>query len=696
MGLYRNCNFEVDEAQLSLKLYDSKRSYAPYLILPLIPVLKANGEQIELKAVRAERSEDAFTAYCCGAGWNMRTRLEFHRDCVTFSCSLDGQGSLDSIVYGGGPLIAADEGRVNCELFTWSPDLNRSLVPKAGRISLALSSLELRDERSFARGDGGRFIIPPYVCAVRLTEDLVLGAGTLGVPDSIQGLQPIIEDRKLSFLFDYQGALSVQGTYEAPSIVLFTAEDYDSVMNFYRDRLFSAGMAEVPRQWEPHWSLPIYCTIGDQAYASMTESGSLREADFDAYANQFFLDEMIALAERKHLSFGNVILDAGWMKNAGYWDVDTERFPDLRGYMERLRSRGIRCILWYTPYDTQFNGRCEYFYRDRPDFRVRDGEGNPLDLLDYTNPEVREFVASRLRYMLSDEEGCLGADGLKVDFYYHIYSEKGLRFFDPSYGTGERLQYKALKFIYDTAKAIKPSAYIEGSSANPLFNDTQDACRLNDDVTGNPRTYERRAWITSVSGCNLPDTDDWWSYRENFVHLTMEKCVFGIPAVYAIKYRGEQGHMLFGYNQVAPGGNPVAIEERDYRALSAILAVYRNCPVDASQRREIDLRQNFFARYHTSGRLRNFYAAVCLNENTALATYSADCAALCSLKDTRIVLPLPEGCEPVSVTRVTPEGEFPQAFEHSVQGLSFDVRACGREGSYYRIGFKSSPNGEGQ
>lgn len=549
-----------------------------------------------------------------------------------FKCEVSGTNQVISkLSIGDFQLYADDDDKVSCELFTYSPDLNYGLIPKKGRVSVALSSLELRDMDSLMKGDGGRFIIPPYTCNVKLKDGEVLSFGSVDFSESIQGLQPVIKDRNLNFLFDYQGQIVLNKRFTTPFIQLTVNESYDEGIENYCKYLFENGKAKRPTQWESWWSGPVYCTIGDQAYASMMDTGSTVEADFDRYVNKPFTNEMLSIIKEQDLDFKMLIFDAGWMKNVATWEENTDRFPSFRQYIDDLREKGIHSILWYTPYNTQFNGKCEYIYEKHPEWILKNKSGQCKELLDYTRKDVRDFVASRLEYLLSDKDGCLNADGLKVDFYYHLYDEEGLQFFDPSYGTGEKLQYKVLKHIYDTAKEIKPNCYIEGSSANPMFNDTQDACRLNDDVTANPKIYEKRGWITTKTQCNLPDTDDWWSYKDYFVDLTIKKCVFGIPAIYAIKYRAEQGHMLLGYKFVAPGGNPVNIEQEEYNALDAIFKVYSNSPVNIKNKVEIDLIKRNFVRYSNNDKKE-----ICcrtLNHNKVLYSKSANKIMFCALTD---------------------------------------------------------------
>lgn len=615
---------------------------------------------------------------------------------LRISLESDREVRIQSIILGGDPIEAEPHNApISCELFTWCADIGRTLIPLKGRTRAVLSSCEIRDD-GFFKGDGGRFIIPPYLAAIHCLRGW-FGIGTLGIPDSEQGLEILIEDRQLFIPFHFHGSLQLQPNepYHLPPLLFCATRTQDEVMNLYLKHLEACNLRHIPEQWETFWSGPLYCTIGDQIYTTMLQEGLASEIGCENAIGQAFTDRMLDLMERKGLPCRLLVFDAGWMRNMALFDIHESRFPDFSGYIRNLRKKGIHSILWYAPYNADFfmTGPCRMIYDDHPDWLVKNRSGETLPLLDFTHPEVREFVASRIRFMLSDEPGCIGADGLKVDFYYHM-PPPGSTFHDTSWGTGEKMQYKVLKLIYDAAKSAKQHCYIEGSSSNPLFNDTQDACRLNDDVTDRFSTYENRAWICSVSGCNPMDTDDWWSYRDYFVRLTLRKCVFGIPALYAIEYRGEQGHLLLGYSGVAPGGYPVPIEESEYRRLRAILQVYMHCPIDVSHKVFVDRDHSEHKRWFTAGKLAGQPACQVLAEGLALASYQEGSIRVAAIHSLTVRVPIPRRAHGIRVLRI--EGGESTTKEEvdfcrhlsATSSLEFDAEDAGNHGTLYEIQYE--------
>lgn len=216
-----------------------------------------------------------------------------------------------------------------------------------------------------------------------------------------------------------------------------------------------------------------------------------------------------------------------------------------------------------------------------------------------------------------------------------------------------------------------------------MFNDTQDACRLNDDVTNNPNIYPARAQVTILSGASVPDTDDWWSYAQYFVPMTVKKSVFGIPALYAVRYRGEQGHLLNGYASVAPGGVPVPIDEADYRRVGAVLRAYLHAPVDNVQERFIDLRSGEMWRKYTTGPLKGFYAAYLLQDGNGIACYWDGAAKIAVIASRTVNVPVPPD---VRVTRLvyaanTREEEVPFTQRSGI--VVWDAADAGIRGASY-------------
>ena len=660
------------------------------------PIIRLTGEEEFLSSVyvsRIEKNDKAVLLTYIDGDIIKIASISIKNDVMHYRAAFFGNGeTIETLKYGNDEIIYDNADKVVREsIFTWAPDLYESLIPYTGKLSVELSTLELKDHDSMMRAESGRFIMPPYVAAISL-NGVCLGCGTPEVPRSIQGLKPCFINRALSFEYEYQGHLAcLPGGGQGAELMLYLEPDRDSVINTYCDYIFEIGAAKTPVQWEDWWGGPLYCSIGDQVYENMLQTSFPKEPGVENTCNESFMNEIFGIMDEKEIEHTMVVLDAGWMKNMAMFDVNEKRFPDMRRFSREQHEKGRRVILWIAPFHTTYHmtGDCEYIFKNHPDWMVKTRSGETRPYLDYTHPEVREFMRQRMHYMLSNAEGCLDCDGLKVDFYYQMFDPGGFNFHDPSYGTGELLQYKAFKHLYDCAKEAKPDCFVECSSANPLFNDIQDACRLNDDLSNSKAVYEKRCWTTIQSRCNVPDTDDWWSYMDYFVNLTIEKCVFGIPALYAVKYRGVQGQLISGWESAALGGNPVNIPEEDYRRVSAISKVYSNCPVNLNQRREIDLKKRKFARYHTTGPIAGFPAAATLCDDKVLFTCNAEKTMMaCAIEPVTARLPIPQGLRIDSIVK-TCGGKSSENAEFELYGdeILIDMNDAGDSRCVYTIRF---------
>ncbi|GAA2276085.1 alpha-xylosidase [Actinomadura luteofluorescens] len=112
--------------------------------------------------------------------------------------------------------------------------------------------------------------------------------------------------------------------------------------------------------------------------------------------------------------------DCFWMREFQWCDFewDPRVFPDPEGMLRRLRDRGLRVCVWINPYIGQRSplfeeGRSRGYLLNRPDGDVWqwDKWQPGLAVVDFTNPEAREWYAGKLEALLD-----MGVDCFKTDF----------------------------------------------------------------------------------------------------------------------------------------------------------------------------------------------------------------------------------------------------------------------------------------
>jgi hypothetical protein len=343
---------------------------------------------------------------------------------------------------------------------------------------------------------------------------------------------------------EYEGHTDVDGDFEAPVLVLTPrVRDPYTGLRRHRDDLVRLGaapaVAEPERpQW---WSRPIFCGWGAQfhlAETSGTPAAELAtEASYDA-----FLERL----EDERVVPGTVVLDDKWQATYGANEVDTDKWPDLRRWIDERHARGQKVLLWWKAWDAEGLP---------PEQCIRTSAGEPL-ALDPTSPAAREALAARMRELVSADG--LDADGLKIDFTARTPSGHALAAHGDSWGIA--LLHELLAVVYRAVKAAKPDALVITQTPHPAFVDVTDMVRLNDIIGGHASVVPQMRFRAELTRAACPelliDTDDWRipslaAWRE---YLTV-KPELGVPSLYYATHVDATGE---------------ALEPSDYAALRSV------------------------------------------------------------------------------------------------------------------------------
>jgi alpha-D-xyloside xylohydrolase len=112
--------------------------------------------------------------------------------------------------------------------------------------------------------------------------------------------------------------------------------------------------------------------------------------------------------------------DTFWMREFSWCDFewDSRVFPDPPGMLKRLADRGLRTCLWINPYIAQRSalfaeGKAKGYLVRRPNGDVFQWDlwQAGMGLVDFTNPDAREWYAAKLRGLVE-----MGVDAFKSDF----------------------------------------------------------------------------------------------------------------------------------------------------------------------------------------------------------------------------------------------------------------------------------------
>lgn len=218
-----------------------------------------------------------------------------------------------------------------------------------------------------------------------------------------------------------------------------------------------------------------------------------------------------------------------WMRYHGMKEADPGKFPDLKTLVRELHDRGYRVLAWYPVWWVHPGSP---IVREHPEYMVEPRNGRKRYLFDITHPRVRSHIREMIHFWLSPEGYDL--DGMKLDFTYDAPSVYD-RFYDPSFGMGDRLSLRLHELIYTSAHEAKRDAVVISISPNPFINQWADMVRLNDYFPYHYRDQLMRVRIAHALCPNTPIDSDTYNHRNYYPHYIAYAAVFGVPDLYYVR-----------------------------------------------------------------------------------------------------------------------------------------------------------------
>ena len=162
-----------------------------------------------------------------------------------------------------------------------------------------------------------------------------------------------------------------------------------------------------------------------------------------------------------------VVLDDKWQRSFASADVNAERWPDMRGWVDKCHEKGIRVCLWWPAWSAE---------DITPDMAItRDGKvvcGDP------TNPKYEALLREMFRKFFSDAPDCMNADAVKIDGLLGLPVGAGLKNMENLWGL--ELQRRLLTICYDAAHKAKADVCVSLFTGHPYLDDVTDMVRLAD------------------------------------------------------------------------------------------------------------------------------------------------------------------------------------------------------------------------
>jgi len=319
-----------------------------------------------------------------------------------------------------------------------------------------------------------------------------------------------------SFYVDYMGYRSADNGFASPVLNITMGYSPLDVLQSYTSWLTANGFATKSVTQDILWRhLPIFCGWAEQTVESVPRGGKPNKE-----STQANYESWLSTVETRDLPIGTIVIDDKWQRGYGNFEVDRQKWPDLKGFISAQHAKGRHVLLWVPVADPD----------GLPDSLCVTYQGKCV-LADVGKPEYEAWLRPRIRHLVQD----LGVDGFKED-WVNAPAVPRLPLTGPATGIEFVRRFQSL--LYSETHKWKPDAMVETQTTNALFRESSDVIRLNDIWYASrnvPEMMRLRARIAVITGWPLVDTDnasstnltEWWSYMQAQPSI-------GIPALYFV------------------------------------------------------------------------------------------------------------------------------------------------------------------
>lgn len=456
-------------------------------------------------------------------------------DCFQYGVEVHGQGSLTEADYFGGFFSASlrwgsgyyESGSAFLEGFTPEPNTREHIFfPPSSSERIDLTGVPIP-------GRDGWFFTPPPFCFCFKTQSGWMSAGVEAHPgqNRFSDYHYRAGDRWFHLSLSYDGYTRVDGSYALPAIGFYFAADPYAALQLHVESMQAQSLLPAPHKAEPAqwWQAPIFCGWGAQCNLAARAKGWAPE-----FATQENYERFMSELDQHAVHPGTVVIDDKWQLHYGENSVDTQKWPDLAGFIRARHEHGQKVLLWLKFWDPD----------GLPADECVTNASGAVVAADPTNPKFIARFQESLRIMLSAEG--LDADGFKVDFSARIPSGPGMRLAGDVWGL--ELMRVMLELLYSGAKAVKKDALVITHTPHPYLAPYLDMIRLNDINTGKDviAAMTHRQKVARIACPQaLIDTDNWpITNKADWLTYLDLQAELGVPALYYTTHIDATGEAL--------------------------------------------------------------------------------------------------------------------------------------------------------
>ncbi|MFH0962756.1 MAG: hypothetical protein V2A58_01945 [Planctomycetota bacterium] len=366
---------------------------------------------------------------------------------------------------------------------------------------------------------------------------------------------------------------------------------------------------------------------------------------------------------------------------------------DMRAKVDAWRADGIRAGFYIHPFIVNtkvpfFKEHPEAFCKPKDpnflmDYACEEWDTNPkFAPVDWTHPLGRKFILDWVRYILSEEPGCMNFDVLRSN-HWRSPDPRVYDFHDADWGVGDMMTFKVQKLLYETAKSIKPDCMVTKIACiDPYMQPTFDAMQSSEDWTHNMQHWYRRTQLaTRLLRNTLIYTDPWFVTRTKWSEYYMSYLACNMPECQAATHTT---HCYY------PSWRPLA--EKHYRRRKAGYHLYLNGrPLPSDESRLTWTYDSFEAyRRRTEGKLAGWFATLALGTK-CLASYNESQALVAASEARTDWIPLPPAAKLEKVTRVLQSGkdeDYEYLFDAERNAVRLRIEDAAGDVLYYRIRYR--------